>query len=82
MAKFIEFKFLNDREYESEVHMMDPNNAPKYIEFMNTLFENRYSKEYRILSKREALEFINEVAGSDFDIDKRLQIKFNRCYGS
>ena len=79
--KFIEFKFLNDHEYESEIHVMNTKDAPKYIEFMNTIFGNRYSTDYHILSRREALEFINEVAGNDFDLDKRLKIKFRRCYG-
>ena len=84
IMKFIElyYKSFDKIEYEGEVHIMDPNKVPEFIKYVNAILGiEKYSESYKILSREEAKEFLNEIMGNDFDRDKELTRKFKLCYG-
>lgn len=80
--KFVELYYKSKIEYESEVHIMDPNKVSEFIKYVNAILGiEKYSESYKILSREEAKEFLNEIIGNDFDRDKELLKKFKLCYG-
>lgn len=84
MKKFVElyYQSIHNIEYEKEIRVMNPDKAPEFIRYRNMLDkEGQYDGRIKVLSREEALKFINSFIGNDFDEDLNLLKEFVNCYG-
>lgn len=82
--KFIEFTFQDymSSKPDTEVIMMNPNEAEDFMDHMNSMPWSGHFISYKILTSKEAREFVDEtIKGLNNMAKLSLIKKYIKCYG-